>query len=663
MESSTLQHCVAHRGILSVAVLGSRHAGKSTLLGHLLVKIGGMEPQGMAQRLARAEQDANDAGQRDAAYAWVVYKRKAERNLSSTLDLNVHCCSTKKHKITFTDTPGTREAVRFLARGVAGQDAALVVVDASCTDSLGERAVADTDQGLLYEHVLIAYGMGIRQLVVAINKMDAVNFSQERFEEVQAEVLKVLKKANYNEEQRRKVVFVPVAGLPGDNLNELSGRMPWFERMQGATLLEAIEAFRPLARPTQPLHQPEQLPQQLPQQQQQQQQHGKEAVANGGYAGLVMPVQCIIKVSGIGTVCLGQIEAGIARAGMQVGFLPCMSRHTGLILPCQIKSLESHCESFVCASSSSSSSSHDGVLGPGHSVGVALRGITQRQLRKGWVMVDADNPPKLVSLFRARILIKRDDLFNCWTRAAPAGTHGALSSGHACGSKGSHARRATKRAAQGCVPEEALSSKPVVQAPYYCPVLDMHAAHIQCRMVSVVHKLSGKTGKPIEEPEQQRNLLAKGDVAVVDFAPLWPVLVTPREECQVLGSFIIREKNYVVGIGGVTDVLEWWQAPPPVPPRQSSNKDGKRKGVGGKKDAHKYKQKKGETPDAAQASPNLGRRGVGESAAAQTAGFPADANAFAQTSSSVGVEPLVQQLHESSQTGRAMDKYCGFVEE
>eukprot|EP00967_Tisochrysis_lutea_P100202 scaffold149267_cov20-Tisochrysis_lutea.AAC.3 len=68
-----------------------------------------------------------------------------------------------------------------------------------------------------------------------------------------------------------------------------------------------------------------------------------------------------------------------------------------------------------------------------------------------------------VSLFRARILIKRDDLFNCWTRAAPAGTHGALSSGHACGSKGSHARRATKRAAQGCVPEEALSSKPVVQ--------------------------------------------------------------------------------------------------------------------------------------------------------------------------------------------------------
>eukprot|EP00967_Tisochrysis_lutea_P095962 scaffold140285_cov19-Tisochrysis_lutea.AAC.2 len=50
-------------------------------------------------------------------------------------------------------SPGTREAVRFLARGVAGQDAALVVVDASCTDSLGERAVADTDQGLLYEHV------------------------------------------------------------------------------------------------------------------------------------------------------------------------------------------------------------------------------------------------------------------------------------------------------------------------------------------------------------------------------------------------------------------------------------------------------------------------------------------------------------------------------
>ncbi|KAF5831532.1 P-loop containing nucleoside triphosphate hydrolase protein [Dunaliella salina] len=403
MESAATHHHKA-RGILSVAVLGSRCAGKSTLLGHLLVKIGGIEPQGMAHRLARAEQDANDAGQRDAAYAWVVYKRKAERSLSMTLDLNVQCCTTCKHKITFTDTPGTREAVRFVARGVAGQDAAVVVVDASCADPLGERAVADTDQGLLYEHVLIAYGMGIRQLVVAINKMDAVNFSQERFEEVQAEVLKVLKKANYNEEQRRKVVFVPVAGLPGDNLDELSGRMPWFERTQGATLLEAIEAFRPLARPTQPLHQPEQ--------QQQQQQNGKEAVAKGGYAGLVMPVQCVIKVSGIGTVCLGRIEAGSAKAGMQVGFVPCMSRHKGLILACPVKSLESHCESFVCASSSSHSSStagagphscsfgssgHDGVLGPGHSVGMALRGITQRQLRKGWVAVDAEHPPKLVS--------------------------------------------------------------------------------------------------------------------------------------------------------------------------------------------------------------------------------------------------------------------------
>eukprot|EP00967_Tisochrysis_lutea_P146911 scaffold278153_cov15-Tisochrysis_lutea.AAC.1 len=136
------------------------------------------------------------------------------------------------------------------------------------------------------------------------------------------------------------------------------------------------------------------------------------------------------------------------------------------------------------------------------------------------------------------------------------------------------------------------------------------------------------------------------------------------EDAQNRGTYrLLCDFLLAVGIGGVTDVLEWWQAPPPVPPRQSSNKDGKRKGVGGKKDAHKYKQKKGETPDAAQASPNLGRRGVGESAAAQTAGFPADANAFAQTSSSVGVEPLVQQLHESSQTGRAMDKYCGFVEE
>lgn len=53
-------------------------------------------------------------------------------------------------------------------------------------------------------------------------------------------------------------------------------------------------------------------------------------------------------------------------------------------------------------------------------------------------------------------------------------------------------------------------------------------------------------GKPIDEPEQQRNVLAKGDAAVVDFAPSWPVLVVPREESQVLGSFIIREKDFVV---------------------------------------------------------------------------------------------------------------------
>ncbi|KAJ9507931.1 hypothetical protein QJQ45_021175, partial [Haematococcus lacustris] len=337
---------------------------------------------------------------------------------------------------------------------------------------------------------LAAVGLGVRQFVVALNKMDAVGHDEKQFRQQEAEVRKALRRAGLAEKAAAAVPVVPVAGGPGDNLADHSGHMTWYEKLQGPTLLQALDQCRSS--------------------QQAAQQPGPLATK------LLMPVQEVMMVSGIGPVCVGRVEAGSVSPGQEVVLLP-----RGI--KAQVKSVEQQCHVVEEAQR-------------GACVGVALRGLTRKQLCAGWVICDAQKVPHLAMRFTARIMVRRGDLFGKhWLDGRMA--HGNDGNGEVADADSSSV------AGMRASPDKG-----------YCPVLDMHAGRVQCRLVQVLALLDKQTGKPMPGPPP--SVLHKGDAAEVEFAPLWPAFVMTRAESAAMGVFLIREKQYVVGgsLAGLVDM-------------------------------------------------------------------------------------------------------------
>jgi len=202
----------------------------------------------------------------------------------------------------------------------------------------------------------------VKQLIVACNKMDTTEppFSEARFNEVQTEVSNYIKKIGYNP---KAVPFVPISGFNGDNMLEPSPHMPWFkgwaiERKEGnasgKTLLEALDAISPPARPTdKPLR---------------------------------LPLQDVYKIGGIGTVPVGRVETGILKPGMVVTFAP-------QALTTEVKSVEMHHESLPEAL-------------PGDNVGFNVKNVSVKDIRRGSVASDSKNDPaKEARSFNAQVII------------------------------------------------------------------------------------------------------------------------------------------------------------------------------------------------------------------------------------------------------------------
>jgi elongation factor 1-alpha len=164
--------------------------------------------------------------------------------------------------------------------------------------STGEFEAGISKNGQTREHALLAYTLGVRQMIVVVNKMDATEpaFSEARFNEIKSEVSSYIKKIGY---QPETVAFVPISGWHGDNMIDASTNMPWYkgwsvERKEGdatgRTLLEAIDSIIP---PTRLIGKP-----------------------------LRLPVQDVYKIGGVGTVPVGRVETGILKPNMVVSFAP-----------------------------------------------------------------------------------------------------------------------------------------------------------------------------------------------------------------------------------------------------------------------------------------------------------------------------------------------------
>merc|ERR1712154_392050 len=339
---------------INSVVIGHVDSGKSTTTGHLIHKCGGIDER----TIAKFEKEAQEMGKGSFKYAWVLDKLKAERERGITIDIALWKFCTSKYFVTIIDAPGHRDFIKNMITGTSQADCAVLIVAAG----VGEFEAGISKEGQTREHALLAYTLGVKQLIIGVNKMDNTSppYSEARFKEIEKEVSGYIKKIGYNP---KSVAFVPISGWHGDNMLKASENMGWFkgwnvERKEGnatgKTLLNALDAILPPKRPSdKPLR---------------------------------LPLQDVYKIGGIGTVPVGRVETGIIKPAMVVTFAPAM-------ITTEVKSVEMHHESMPEAC-------------PGDHVGFNVKNISVKDIRRGNVAGDSKNdPPKECSMFHAQVII------------------------------------------------------------------------------------------------------------------------------------------------------------------------------------------------------------------------------------------------------------------
>jgi elongation factor 1-alpha len=327
---------------INLVVIGHVDAGKSTTTGHLIYKCGGVDKR----TIERLEKEAKDMGRASFKYAWILDHLKSERERGITIDISLWKFETPKYYFTIIDAPGHRDFIKNMITGTSQADCAILVVAAPT----GEFEAGISKNGQTREHALLAYTLGVKQMIVLVNKMDdkTVNYSEQRYNEIKDEVSSFIKKIGYNPE---KVPFVPISGWTGENMLEPTDNMPWWK---GPTLIEALDS---VTEPKRPLDKP-----------------------------LRVPLQDVYKIEGIGTVPVGRVETGILKPGMVVTFAPSN-------ITTEVRSVEMHHQALEEAK-------------PGDNVGFNIKGVSVKDLRRGAVCGEARNdPPMETESFVAQVII------------------------------------------------------------------------------------------------------------------------------------------------------------------------------------------------------------------------------------------------------------------
>jgi len=326
---------------INIVVIGHVDSGKSTTTGHLIYQCGGIDKR----TIEKFEKEAQEMGKGSFKYAWVLDKLKAERERGITIDIALWKFETPKYYVTIIDAPGHRDFIKNMITGTSQADCGVLII----ASGTGEFEAGISKNGQTREHALLAYTLGVKQLIVGVNKIDSTEppYSQSRFEEIQKEVSNFIKKVGYNP---AAVPFVPISGWHGDNMINPSTNMSWYKGWKitrkegdasGTTLLEALDAIIPPQRPTdKPLR---------------------------------LPLQDVYKIGGIGTVPVGRVETGIIKPGMVVTFAPNN-------LTTEVKSVEMHHESLPEAT-------------PGDNVGFNVKNVSVKDIKRGYVASDSKNKP------------------------------------------------------------------------------------------------------------------------------------------------------------------------------------------------------------------------------------------------------------------------------
>jgi len=329
---------------INLVVIGHVDSGKSTTTGHLIYKCGGIDKR----TIEKYEKEAAEMGKGSFKYAWVLDKLKSERERGITIDIALWKFETPKYEYTVIDAPGHRDFIKNMITGTSQADVSLLIINARA----GAFEAGISKEGQTREHALLSHTLGVKQMIVGVNQMDAADYSEDRYNEIKEEVTGYLTKIGYKvENPKNPIRFIPISGFQGENMIDKSDKMAWYK---GPYLLEALDLMREPKRP-----------------------HEKP---------LRLPLQDVYKIGGIGTVPVGRVETGILKPGMTVYFAP-----GGKSTEC--KSVEMHHESLPQAV-------------PGDNVGFNVKSLAVKDLRRGYVASNAkSDPAREAASFDAQVIV------------------------------------------------------------------------------------------------------------------------------------------------------------------------------------------------------------------------------------------------------------------
>jgi len=496
---------------LGVVITGHVDAGKSTTTGHLLFELGTMDERVKADLIAKAKEMKKES----FAFAFFMDKQKEERERGVTISCTTKEFHTTNFHYTVIDAPGHKDFIKNMISGASQADVAVLMVPAKkggfeAAIQKGDGS-ADAQKGQTRHHAELTNLLGIKQIIVGVNKMDesSVQYDQGRYKEIKKNMLSMLKQAGWkikgklSKEDKEKnkelkkagkkekkgpnlVPVIPISGWKGDNLINPSTNMAWFKgwtattpsgvKVKGKTLFECLDQF-------------------------------VEPVARNTSKPVRMPLSGVYKMSA-GTVITGRLEQGelmkevktkTGVSGTPVKFFPSGLR-------AKVFSIEAHHRQQPKAVA-------------GDNVGICIKGLPKGSFPKvGEIMCVADedfgSPPKFGKTKSFTVNVK-------------------------------------------------IQEHPGKLKVGYTPLVLIRTAKAPCKVAKINWKVTKANQKLCKKKAELENFrekdpkfIQKGDLAEIVFEPQMPLSVSSLEECEGLGRVAVLESNSLVMIGKVDSCVQ-----------------------------------------------------------------------------------------------------------
>ncbi|MFX0013640.1 MAG: GTP-binding protein [Promethearchaeota archaeon] len=496
---------------MNLVVTGHVDHGKSTGLGHMLFLLGQIhDPKKKRQPWRIAERyfkDSKAQGMGSWSYAWILDPLIDERERGLTINVSFMEFKTKNYIFNLIDAPGHSDFIKNMITGASQADAAILVVSARKGEFEDGTKVAGTASGkyanvigMTTEHMLLLTSLGVTNIVVAINKMDVVDYDQKRYEQIKDAIHKIFTQLmtalqiDNKEKYLEAIKYVPTSGLVGVNVlskdvtfKNLEGHisaakagsgdsefieslekekegieagfdaLSWYD---GPSLIEALDILEsPAVR---------------------KEQFAKQSIR--------IPIQQTLNIAGVGTVLTGRVSSGILKPNTEVVISP--TKQSIEPLPITVKSIEEFHKEIPQAL-------------PGDNVGfnIKTKNIGAKDIIRGAVVSDPKDPAKAlrpnIDAFLSFVLVVRG-----------------------------LGKKSKKKGEVWGIHEN------------YSPVVHCGTAQVACRVTQV----------------QEKDLLAQGERGMVWMTPLNPLVIEPLSKSPALGRFALRDSGKTVAVGVVQKI-------------------------------------------------------------------------------------------------------------